>query len=47
MSHPIGDAFQAMAEITTIALWVLFPLALWKVIDIIIWLFHHLRVVIK
>jgi hypothetical protein len=47
MSHPIGDAFKTMCDITMIALWVMFPLALWKVIDIIIWLIHHLRVVIK
>ena len=47
MSNPIGDAIGALCTFAEIAFWVLTPLALWKVIDIIIWLFHHLKVVIK
>ena len=49
-----GSAFRAIGEgivgliITVIVLLVIFvPLGIWKLVDIIIWLWHHFHIVIN
>ena len=40
----IGDGITALFRFMIFSLIVLLPLALWKLIDIVVWLFQHVRI---
>jgi hypothetical protein len=43
----LGDAIQALITMIIVLLAVAVPLALWKLIDIVIWLYNHIGVTWK
>lgn len=45
--NSLGDAIQALIMAVIVLLAVAVPLALWKLIDIVIWLYNHIEVAWK
>ena len=43
----LGDALQALITAFIVLLVVAAPLALWKLIDIAVWLYNHVGVTLK
>lgn len=40
----LGDAVCGLLRLLTITILISVPLAIWKLIDIIIWICHHVKV---
>lgn len=47
MVEGIGQAFQGLATFCIASLFVAWPLGLWKLIEIVVWLFKHVEVGVK
>lgn len=43
MFEAIGDLVDGLMWFALIGVFILLPLAIWKLIDIIIWLCHHIH----
>lgn len=41
----VGDAVARLFNLMTILLCIFVPLGVWKLIDIIIWVFSHIKIV--
>jgi len=41
----IGDAFVGLFRFMTVLLGIFVPLGVWKLIDILIWVFSHIKIV--
>lgn len=46
MYSKIGDAVESLFRFMTILLWIFVPLGVWKLIDIIVLVFRHIKIVI-
>ena len=42
-----GEAFKGLDTFFVLAVFIFFPLAVWKIIDIVIWLTQHIRLEYK
>lgn len=40
----LGRAMEGLASFAIFSFFVLMPLAIWKAVEIIIWLFNHVRI---
>lgn len=45
--NSLGDAIQGLITMFIVLLVVAVPLALWKLIDVVIWLYDHIEVAWK
>jgi len=44
MIEGIGKAFDGLYKFAMFSLFVLLPLSVWKVIDILVWIYQHVRI---
>jgi len=44
MIEGIGKAFRCIYMFAVFSLFVLLPLSVWKVIDILVWIYQHVRI---
>jgi hypothetical protein len=47
MVNDIGKAFDQLFANMIVVLFISIPLAIWKIVDIVVWVLHHISIGIK